>query len=582
MGTWWGKAGGSGRAVLLFVVLVVTAAGVVSDLAIGQEASEPQVWVETEMVRPSGSDWPAADGRSTFAPGQPFRVGCFFGNGDRIEYTVRVTANTGGFSFEPESSGIRFATNRIAGPSGVKWFSVTSTDAVRRGSVEITCELYPVVLASQPSTPTGGAGTIRVEPTTVYVEPPAAGTVDEGEATSVRYYGWTSERASVRLYADGRDDPIESGSLDGTVERLSVVPSEYIDVTESREVGLRLTSMPPLYVTNFVRDEDELDTWSVRVNTVPRITSFGPGGDEYPVGKEIEFFANAVDYDDEDESPSRELDYQWEFGDSNGANGATVTHEYDREGSYEVSVTVTDDEGSTTTETMTVTVTNDAPDVEIVAPPGPVQVDQEVELMAKTFNLEDTNPTYTWRFHDGTQRTGRTVTYEYDDPGTFEVELTVENRFQASAVERESVTVRNERPVIERGPTFAPQTDGVVVRGDPIQFTAQAYDPDGKEVSYDWEFGGDSPNPTDPEVEHTYTAAGTYTVTLTVVDDEGTVAVERRTITVRNRTFAERVDALSLGEKIGILGLVVAILPLLKVGYDRVLGRGNGGSGSAR
>jgi PKD repeat protein len=54
-----------------------------------------------------------------------------------------------------------------------------------------------------------------------------------------------------------------------------------------------------------------------------------------------------------------------------------------------------------------------------------------------------------------------------------------------------------------------------------ILFQTQASDPDGYIVRYFWTFG-DSSDPTDkPDVEHHYSAHGTYTVTQTVTDNNG-------------------------------------------------------------
>jgi subtilisin family serine protease len=57
--------------------------------------------------------------------------------------------------------------------------------------------------------------------------------------------------------------------------------------------------------------------------------------------------------------------------------------------------------------------------------------------------------------------------------------------------------------------------------GTAVNFSsAGSYDPDGQIVSYHWDFGdGATSNQANPS--HTYNAAGTYTVTLTVTDDQG-------------------------------------------------------------
>ncbi|MFI6518294.1 PKD domain-containing protein [Spirillospora sp. NPDC050679] len=61
-------------------------------------------------------------------------------------------------------------------------------------------------------------------------------------------------------------------------------------------------------------------------------------------------------------------------------------------------------------------------------------------------------------------------------------------------------------------------------------------DPDGSIASYQWDFG-DGGSATGATPEHTYAAAGTYTVKLTVTDDKGATATRSDTVTVApNRT----------------------------------------------
>jgi len=79
---------------------------------------------------------------------------------------------------------------------------------------------------------------------------------------------------------------------------------------------------------------------------------------------------------------------------------------------------------------------------------------------------------------------------------------------------------------------------------EPITFDATgSFDPDGRIVSYEWDFNGDGlfeQKTTDPVVTYTYTTSGLKSVTLRATDNEGAVA--RSTITVDVAELAVRVE----------------------------------------
>ena len=80
--------------------------------------------------------------------------------------------------------------------------------------------------------------------------------------------------------------------------------------------------------------------------------------------------------------------------------------------------------------------------------------------------------------------------------------------------------------------TYAPQhpTAGQLMMFD----ASNSFDFDGKIVAYAWDFNGDGkPDATGVKVTHTFTAAGTYKVTLTVTDNDGNTDSLTDTITVK-------------------------------------------------
>jgi len=68
--------------------------------------------------------------------------------------------------------------------------------------------------------------------------------------------------------------------------------------------------------------------------------------------------------------------------------------------------------------------------------------------------------------------------------------------------------------------TYSPERP---IANQTITFDASSsYDPDGTIVSYEWDFGdGSEETTTSPTIQHSYSIAGTYTVTLTVTDNDG-------------------------------------------------------------
>jgi hypothetical protein len=121
----------------------------------------------------------------------------------------------------------------------------------------------------------------------------------------------------------------------------------------------------------------------------------------------------------------------------------------------------------------------------------------------------------------------------------YSVSVTVTDNHGASATGDTSVTVNNLAPAV--GPLSGP-SPGAGVRGQLLSFTGafiDAGEQDSHTTAFDWGDGSSSPASVveangagSVSASHVYTAGGTYTVTLTVRDDDLGVTQVTKTITV--------------------------------------------------
>ena len=142
-----------------------------------------------------------------------------------------------------------------------------------------------------------------------------------------------------------------------------------------------------------------------------------------------------------------------------------------------------------------------------------------------------TGLTYSWDFGDGTAKVAdQSPAHTFATAGTYTVALTVTDASHATNTKSTAVTVAagtNQPPVASFDlPTSA------CVAGTPCGFHNTSSDPDGTIASSSWDFGDGTAPTTTPDATHTYAAAGTYTVVLTVTDDKGGTNAASQPITV--------------------------------------------------
>ena len=163
--------------------------------------------------------------------------------------------------------------------------------------------------------------------------------------------------------------------------------------------------------------------------------------------------------------------------------------------------------------------------------------------------------TYAWTFGDGNTSTEANPTHTYTTGGTYTVELTVTDQDGlASATATTQVTIEepaNEAPVAVIG-------DPPVVTGMDVEFVgSDSFDPDGTVDTYAWTFG-DGNTSTEANPTHTYTTGGTYTVELTVTDQDG-LASATATTQVTIEEPANEAPVAVIGDPPVVTGMDVAI-----------------------
>jgi len=255
------------------------------------------------------------------------------------------------------------------------------------------------------------------------------------------------------------------------------------------------------------------------------------------------------------------VSYVWDFGDGFGASGPLVTHAYDSQGTYEVRLTVSDALGQFDFDSLTMFIGNRDPIATAVAlvnaPKG------------STVNLDGTDSvdpdgdplSFRWTQTGGPPitldgSTSATASFVAGRAGSYVFDLTV--RDEMGGVAQDSITVT----VWSRAPFAVVTADRRVAEvGAPLAFDGTAsYDPDGVIVSYVFEFGdGSAPTAVAGLARHTYDQAGTYSVLLTVVDDDGNQTSGREMVVIVEPLSPEA-SALVWGAlSLSVLGAVLLV-----------------------
>ncbi len=216
-----------------------------------------------------------------------------------------------------------------------------------------------------------------------------------------------------------------------------------------------------------------------------------------------------------DSSTNSPTSWSWNFGDTQTSTSQNPVHTYSAAGTYTVTLTATNAAGSDPeVKTNYITVT--------AAPVAPVAAftanrTSGVAPLAVLFTDSSTNsPTsWSWNFGDTQTSTSQNPVHTYSAAGTYTVTLTATNAAGSDPEVKTNYITVTAAPVAPVAAFTANRTSGVAPLA--VLFTDSSTN---SPTSWSWNFG-DTQTSTSRNPVHTYSAAGTYTVTLTATNAAG-------------------------------------------------------------
>ena len=216
--------------------------------------------------------------------------------------------------------------------------------------------------------------------------------------------------------------------------------------------------------------------------------------------------------------------YEWDFGDGNTAikfDNASFTYDYTRSGTFIPSLKVKDNLERISDKFVGPTINVNGI---VNNPPSPgfnwaqTSFSPTLKVQFTDTSSDDEGPLVAWRWNFGDKQTADVQNPEhiYADPGKYLVMLTVTDSggLQVSGSKEITVLPPGNNPPISNF-TYSQQNRKLV-----IDFTDTSTDSDGNIVTWNWDFG-DASFETTQNPSHSYLSAGTYLVTLTVIDNNG-------------------------------------------------------------
>lgn len=247
----------------------------------------------------------------------------------------------------------------------------------------------------------------------------------------------------------------------------------------------------------------------------------------------------------------------WDFGDNHTSIEQNPVHQFQSSGNYSVTLSVTDNLEMKNSTEKTVIVLNIPPTASFkFNPKNPTDI-QLVSFEDISTDTDGVILNWTWEFGDNHTSFEQNPVHQFADDNIYIVNLTVLDDSGDMDSFSQSITVSNVAPVASFTFTFSNVT---ALADQPIYFHDASIDPDGSIVSREWSFD-DGSNSSEKNPSHIFSQKGSYTVSLTVIDDDGETTEVTKKITVFDTIqHDEVISEFSLFDIVFVVFLVAMII----------------------
>ena len=209
------------------------------------------------------------------------------------------------------------------------------------------------------------------------------------------------------------------------------------------------------------------------------------------------------------------LQYLWTFSPSDKPTTISVVRSFLDQGTYHISLQVTDRGGLKNWSNVTVHITDLGPQANFIFSPSSLVEGTSVTFSDTSLSYPDALVSWNWSFGDNSYSTVRNITHVYQQNGAYQVRLRVWDDDNSMAEIIKPVVVTDTKPAAAF--SFTPST---VQEGGSISFEDESVPAWDAIVNWTWSFG-DGGVGYGSSIVHNFVHDGTFTVTLTIRDSDG-------------------------------------------------------------